>query len=179
MVLQQNIFIEQVLNRATIRSPTPEEAEHYRRPFLEPGEGRRPTLSFPRNPPLDGEPPDTVTTIAESANWMARSVDLPKLFPPAQPARSCVGACSRRCEHGQTRPRSPSGASSSFRRTARRDRRPRSPTLSGASGELDNSGKWRRFRRRVPEDLRDWFIRRPDARAPHIVTRGPSLRCEH
>ena len=80
MVLQQNIFIEQVLNRATIRALTPEEAEHYRRPFLEPGEGRRPTLSFPRNLPLDGEPPDTVTTIAESANWMARSVDLPKLF---------------------------------------------------------------------------------------------------
>ena len=80
MVLQQNIFIEQVLNRATIRDLTPEEAEHYRRPFLEPGEGRRPTLSFPRNLPLDGEPPDTVTTIAESANWMARSVDLPKLF---------------------------------------------------------------------------------------------------
>ena len=65
MVLQQNIFIEQVLNRATIRALTPEEAEHYRRPFLEPGEGRRPTLSFPRNLPLDGEPPDTVTTIAE------------------------------------------------------------------------------------------------------------------
>jgi len=80
MVLKQNIFIEQVLKRATIRDLTPEEAEHYRRPFLEPGEGRRPTLSFPRNLPLDGEPPDTVTTIAESANWMERSVDLPKLF---------------------------------------------------------------------------------------------------
>ncbi len=80
MVLKQNMFIEQVLNRATIRALAPEEAQHYRRPFLEPGEGRRPTLSFPRNLPLDGEPPDTVTTIAESANWMARSVDLPKLF---------------------------------------------------------------------------------------------------
>src|SRR5208337_4508595 len=86
MVLQQNIFIEQVLNRATIRALTPEEAEHYRRPFLEPGEGRRPTLSFPRNLALDGEPPDTVTTIAESANWMARSVDLPKLFIHGAPS---------------------------------------------------------------------------------------------
>ena len=80
MVLKENIFIELVLKRATIRDLTPEEIEHYRRPFLEPGEGRRPTLSFPRNLPLDGEPPDTVTTIAESANWMERTVDLPKLF---------------------------------------------------------------------------------------------------
>jgi haloalkane dehalogenase len=79
MALKQNIFIEQVLKRATIRDLTSEEAEQYRRPFLEPGEGRRPTLSFPRNLPLDGQPPDTVQTIAESANWMALS-DLPKLF---------------------------------------------------------------------------------------------------
>src|SRR5271165_4056906 len=85
MVLKQNIFIEQVLNRATIRDLTPEEAEHYRRPFLEPGEGRRPTLSFPRNLPLDGEPPETVQAIAESANWMAHSVDLPKLLVRGAP----------------------------------------------------------------------------------------------
>jgi haloalkane dehalogenase len=80
MALQQNIFIEEVLKRATIRDLTSEEDEHYRRPFLEPGEGRRPTLSFPRNLALDGEPPDTVQTIAESASWMAQAVDLPKLF---------------------------------------------------------------------------------------------------
>ena len=65
MTLKQNIFIERVLKRAMIRALTPEEDEHYRRPFREPGEGRRPTLSFPRNLPLDGEPPDTVQTIAE------------------------------------------------------------------------------------------------------------------
>ena len=63
-----------------IRRLSPEETEHYRRPFLEPGEGRRPTLSFPRDLPLDGEPPATVSTIAESANWTAHSVDLPKLL---------------------------------------------------------------------------------------------------
>ena len=80
MTLKDNIFIEQVLKRAMIRALTPEEDEHYRRPFREPGEGRRPTLSFPRNLPLDGEPPDTVQTIAESANWIALSADLPKLF---------------------------------------------------------------------------------------------------
>ncbi len=80
MALKENIFIEQVLKRATIRRLSPEETEHYRRPFLEPGEGRRPTLSFPRDLPLDGEPPVTVSTIAESENWMAHSVDLPKLL---------------------------------------------------------------------------------------------------
>jgi haloalkane dehalogenase len=85
MVLQQNVFMEQVLQRATLRTFTPEEADHYRRPFLEPGEARRPTLSFPRNLPLDGEPPDTVLTIAESANWMARSFGLPKLLIRGDP----------------------------------------------------------------------------------------------
>ncbi len=85
MALQQNIFIEEVLKRSTIRDLTPEETEQYRRPFLEPGEGRRPTLSFPRNLPLDGEPPDTVQTIAESAKWMARSHYLSKLFIHGEP----------------------------------------------------------------------------------------------
>jgi len=85
MVLQQNIFIEQMLSRATIRSLRPAEAEHYRQPFLEPGEGRRPTLSFPRNLPLDGEPTDTTHAIAESAAWIARSGDLPKLFIRGEP----------------------------------------------------------------------------------------------
>ena len=74
-----------MLKRATIRALAPEENEQYHRPFLEPGEGRRPTLSFPRNLPRDGEPPDTVTTIGESANWMARSLDLPKLFVHGAP----------------------------------------------------------------------------------------------
>ena len=85
MVLEQNIFIEQILKRATIRSLTSEEMEHYRSPFLEPGEGRRPTLSFPRNLPLDGEPPDAVQTIAENAKWMALRVHLPKLFIRGEP----------------------------------------------------------------------------------------------
>ncbi|UCI19935.1 haloalkane dehalogenase [Mesorhizobium sp. B2-1-8] len=85
MVLQQNVFIEQVLLRATIRDLTPEEMEHYRRPFLEPGEGRRPTLSFPRNLPLDGEPVGTANAISASAEWMARSRHLPKLFIRGEP----------------------------------------------------------------------------------------------
>ncbi len=85
MVLHQNIFIEEVLKRATIRDLTPEETEQYRRPFLQPGEGRRPTLSFPRNLPLDGEPADAVRTIAELSNWMALSADLPKLFIRGEP----------------------------------------------------------------------------------------------
>jgi haloalkane dehalogenase len=85
MVLEQNIFIEQILKRATIRCLNSEEMEHYRSPFLEPGEGRRPTLSFPRNLPLDGEPPDAVETIAENAKWMALSVHLPKMFIRGEP----------------------------------------------------------------------------------------------
>lgn len=85
MVLQQNVFIEQVLNRAMLRGLTAEEAEHYRRPFREPGESRRPTLSFPRNLPLDGEPAETAQIVADSARWMTSSTDLPKLFIHGEP----------------------------------------------------------------------------------------------
>lgn len=80
MVLQQNVFIELVLKHAMIRALSAEEMEYYRAPFRDPGEGRRPTLSFPRNLPLDGEPADVVQAVAESANWMASNADLPKLF---------------------------------------------------------------------------------------------------
>ena len=85
MVLQQNLFIELILKRATIRGLTPDEVEYYQRPFMEPGEGRRPTLSFPRNLPLDGEPPAAVSIITESADWLARSANLPKLFIRGEP----------------------------------------------------------------------------------------------
>jgi haloalkane dehalogenase len=85
MVLEQNVFIEEVLARAMMRSLTVEEAGYYQRPFVVPGEGRRPTLSFPRNLPLDGEPAQTNGIIADNAEWMASSAALPKLFIRGEP----------------------------------------------------------------------------------------------
>ena len=56
----------------------------YRRPFAEPGEGRRPTLTWPRQIPVDGEPADVVEIVAASADWLSTS-PVPKLFFNAQP----------------------------------------------------------------------------------------------
>jgi len=61
-----------------------EEMDHYRRPFAEPGEGRRPTLTWPRQIPVDGVPADVAEIVASYSNWLAIS-EIPKLFIKAEP----------------------------------------------------------------------------------------------
>ncbi|MEV0669972.1 haloalkane dehalogenase [Mycobacterium sp. NPDC050441] len=84
MVLEQNMFVEGVLPGAIRRTLTDDEMDHYRAPFREPGESRRPTLSWPRNIPVDGEPADVVATVENYGNWLKTS-DVPKLFVNAEP----------------------------------------------------------------------------------------------
>jgi haloalkane dehalogenase len=90
LVLEQNLFIEKILPNAVLRRFTAEELEHYRRPFEQPGEDRRPTLSWPRSLPLDGEPAEVVDVIRSSCLWLSRS-DIPKLFINGEPGQ-LVGA---------------------------------------------------------------------------------------
>jgi haloalkane dehalogenase len=84
MVLEQNLFVEAVLPGAIQRKLGDEEMDHYRRPFRTPGEDRRPTLSWPRNIPIEGEPADVVAIVEEYGAWLAQS-DVPKLFVNAEP----------------------------------------------------------------------------------------------
>jgi haloalkane dehalogenase len=84
MVLQDNFFIEQILPKAILRTLSPEEMAAYRRPFAEPGEGRRPTLTWVRQIPIDGEPADVNSIVAAYADWLATS-GVPKLFVKAEP----------------------------------------------------------------------------------------------
>ncbi len=84
MILEQNLFVEAVLPGAIQRRLSDEEMENYRRPFSTPGEGRRPTLSWPRNIPIDGEPADVVAIVEEYGAWLAQS-EVPKLFVNAEP----------------------------------------------------------------------------------------------
>jgi len=84
MVLEQNVFVEQVLPASVRRALTDEEMDHYRKPFRNPGEDRRPTLSWPRNIPIEGEPADVVATVEEYGAWLAQS-DVPKLFIKGEP----------------------------------------------------------------------------------------------
>ncbi len=91
MILENNIFIERVLPGSVLRGLTEAEMEVYRRPFLNKGEDRRPTLTWPRQIPLGGEPADVVTIVADYAKWMAEN-DLPKLFINAEPGAILIGA---------------------------------------------------------------------------------------
>jgi haloalkane dehalogenase len=84
MVLEQNMFVEAVLPASVKRTLTDEEMEHYREPFRNPGEDRRPTLSWPRNIPIEGEPVEVVATVKEYGAWLSQS-DVPKLFIKGEP----------------------------------------------------------------------------------------------
>jgi len=84
LVLQDNAFIEIRLPGAVMRRLTDEETATYRKPFANTGEGRRPTLSWPRSLPLDGEPADVAAVVSENFRWLAES-EVPKLFVAAEP----------------------------------------------------------------------------------------------
>jgi haloalkane dehalogenase len=90
MVLHKNVFVERILPASVLRGLTPEEMERYREPYREPGESRRPTLTWPREIPLDGEPADVTALVQGYADWLARS-PLPKLFVNGNPGSILVG----------------------------------------------------------------------------------------
>ncbi len=90
MVLEDNMFIEVVLPNAILRDLTETEMTEYRRPFVEAGEDRRPTLTWPRQIPIAGEPADVVQVVADYGEWLATS-DVPKLFINAEPGGLIAG----------------------------------------------------------------------------------------
>lgn len=96
MVLQKNVFVERVLPGSILRKLEPAEMEEYRRPFREPGESRRPTLTWPRQIPIEGEPADVVEIAASYAAWLATS-PVRKLFVNADPGAILVGAPREFC----------------------------------------------------------------------------------
>ncbi len=96
MALTSNVFVERVLPGSTLRGISDEAMEVYRQPYLEPGESRRPTLSWPRDIPLDGEPADVVAIVEEYAGWLSTS-NVPKLFINAEPGAILTGAQREFC----------------------------------------------------------------------------------
>jgi haloalkane dehalogenase len=90
MVLAKNLFVERILPGSILRKLGEAEMEVYRRPFREPGEGRRPTLTWPRQIPLEGEPADVVEIVQAYADWLQES-PLPKLFVDAAPGAILTG----------------------------------------------------------------------------------------
>ena len=92
MVLEKNVFVERVLPGSVLRGLTDAEMAVYRRPFEAPGEDRRPTLTWPRQIPLGGEPADVVAIVQAYADWLKTSEGLPKLFINAEPGAILTGA---------------------------------------------------------------------------------------
>lgn len=91
MVLDNNVFVERILPGSILRSLSDAEMDEYRRPFAESGEGRRPTLSWPRQIPIDGEPAEVVAVVADYAAWLSTS-HVPKLLVVAEPGAILRGA---------------------------------------------------------------------------------------
>ena len=96
MVLEKNIFVERVLPESVLRKLTDGEMAVYRRPYLDPGEDRRPTLTWPRQIPIDKEPPDVHNIVSAYSQWMTET-DIPKLFINAEPGSILVGAQREFC----------------------------------------------------------------------------------
>jgi len=90
MVLEKNVFVERVLPGSVMREMSDEEMAVYRRPFENVGEDRRPTLTWPRQIPIEGEPQDVHDIVSEYAAWLNES-DVPKLFINAEPGAILIG----------------------------------------------------------------------------------------
>lgn len=90
LVLERNMFVEAVLPSSVIRKLGEEEMQHYRAPFSTP-EDRQPTLNWPRQIPIDGEPAEMVELVDAYGQWLAGNEGLPKLFINAEPGSILTG----------------------------------------------------------------------------------------
>jgi haloalkane dehalogenase len=90
MILEKNVFVERILPASVLRGLSDEEMAVYRRPYLQPGESRRPTLTWPREIPVEGEPADVVEIVRRYGEWLSAS-DVPKLFINAEPGAILTG----------------------------------------------------------------------------------------
>jgi haloalkane dehalogenase len=96
MVLDKNMFVERVLPASILRRLEPAEMAEYRRPFAGCREDRWPTLSWPREIPIDGHPESVAKLVTGYADWMAEN-DVPKLFVNADPGAILVGEQREYC----------------------------------------------------------------------------------
>ena len=95
LVLDENFFIETVLPKSVIRKLSEAEMEAYRMPFRK-REARMPTLVWPRELPIEGEPADVAAIVEQYGVWLTGS-PIPKLFINAEPGAILVGAAREFC----------------------------------------------------------------------------------
>jgi haloalkane dehalogenase len=100
LVLTKNVFVEKILPGSVIDPISEEDMAVYRKPYMEPGESRRPTLTWPREIPIEGEPSEVKAIVEANAEWMAGS-DVPKLFINAEPGAILFGRQREVCRAWQ------------------------------------------------------------------------------
>jgi haloalkane dehalogenase len=83
LVLDDNVFIERALPASVLRGLGPAEMQHYRAPFADRA-ARRPTLAWPRELPIAGEPADVVAAVTRYRDALCRS-PAPKLLFTVDP----------------------------------------------------------------------------------------------
>ena len=96
LMLEQNMFVERMLPGSILRTMNGEELDAYRKPFRNPGEDRRPTLSWPRQIPIEGEPADVAAIVRDYSQWLTRT-ECPKLFINADPGMLLTGSSRDFC----------------------------------------------------------------------------------
>ena len=100
VVLEKNVFVERILPASTLNGISDDDMAVYRRPYLEPGESRRPTLTWPRQIPIEGEPGDVRNIVTSYGEWLATSA-VPKLFINAEPGSILIGRQRELCRTWQ------------------------------------------------------------------------------
>lgn len=96
LILEQNLFVEQILPAGVLEPLSEEAMTEYRRPYTTPGESRRPTLTWRRQIPIDDDPQDVAQIMRAYGNWLADST-IPKLFVNADPGQVLTGAAREFC----------------------------------------------------------------------------------
>jgi haloalkane dehalogenase len=91
LALEQNVFLDQLLPAGVLRTLGEEEMAWYSRPYLRPGEDRRPLLSWARQLPVDWEPAEMTEIVNSYAGWLRRS-PIPKLFINSEPGDILTGS---------------------------------------------------------------------------------------
>ena len=97
IILEKNVFIERILPASIVRTLTDEEMNEYRRPYLNPGEDRRPMLTWPREIPINGEPADVHQIVSRYSRWLSTSL-VSKLFINADPGIILTGPQREFCK---------------------------------------------------------------------------------
>jgi haloalkane dehalogenase len=91
LILERNTFVEKILPMSVLSPLSDEVMDVYRKPFRHPGEDRRPTLTWPRQIPVDGQPPEVVADVEAYGKWLGTDDSPPKLFVNADPGSILVG----------------------------------------------------------------------------------------